>query len=274
MKVLPSDITFRELLDRGAQPIPVQEAEVACFLIHHSGGSAASFYPLIGHLPENWRSLAVELPGRGASMGRGHCHSTAEVVERLIPAVLAQGAERIAVFGHSLGALVAYELVRELERRGVAPVWLGVSGSPAPQLVAGRRLGRRDLWSRERLVAFLRDLGGTPEEMLAVPDVVDYMVSVLRGDLRVVDTYEHVDGPPLATPISVYSGDADPMAGTAQLAGWRERGRGAVDIRTWPGGHFYLFDHVESFTESLVADVRSAVRQAAGAAPEKKGAEL
>ncbi|MFF7476917.1 alpha/beta fold hydrolase [Streptomyces sp. NPDC008092] len=264
---------FREHPERGAYLKPTQEPETTCFLIHHSGGSAASFSPLLSRLPGNWRSLAVELPGRGASGERPACRSTAEMVERLAPAVLAQGAERIAVFGHSLGALVAYELVRELERRGEAPVWLGVSGSPAPQTVA-RRAERRDLWSRERLVAFLRELGGTPEEMFTIPDVVDYMVEVLRGDLHVVDTYDHTDGPLLRAPISVYSGAADPLAKAALLDGWRERTRGAVNTRTWPGGHFYLFEHVESFAECLVADVRSVLYDAPEAARDEKGDEL
>ncbi|MEU3619751.1 alpha/beta fold hydrolase [Streptomyces sp. NPDC006872] len=252
----------------------MREPEVTCFLIHHSGGSAASFSPLIPHLPVKWRSLAVDLPGRGGSAEPPADRSIAELVDRLAPAVLAQGTGRIAVFGHSLGALVAYELVRELERSEVGPVWLGVSGSPAPQLVAQRRLERRDLWSRERLLAFLRELGGTPEEMLAMPDVVDYMVEVLRSDLYAVDTYEHVDGPPLRTPISVYSGTADPLAGVELLGGWRERSRSAVNIRSWPGGHFYLFEQSKIFTENLVADVCSAMPGAPQAVREMKGVEL
>lgn len=264
---------FREFREQSAHPPPIQEKEVTCFFIHHSGGSAASFSPLFPHLPGNWRRLAVELPGRGASVEGTACRSTAELVDRLVPAVLDQRAERIAVFGHSLGALVAYELVRELERREVTSVWLGVSGSPDPRQVA-RRTERRDLWSRERLVAFLRELGGTPEEMLAIPDVVDYMVEVLRADLRVVDTYEHADGPSLRAPISVYAGAADQLADTALLEGWRETTRGAVRIQTWPGGHFYLFEHVESFAERLVADVRSALLRVPEAARDKKGAEL
>lgn len=271
---MPNRLTFRELRTGRAGSKIVREPEVTCFLIHHSGGSAASFSPLIPHLPETWRSLAVDLPGRGGSVAPTVGRSIVELADWLAPAVLARGTGRIAVFGHSLGALVAYELVRALERRDVTPVWLGVSGSPAPQLVAQRRLGRRDLWSREQLLAFLRGLGGTPEEMLDMPDVVDYVVEVLRGDLYAVDTYEHADGPPLRTPISVYSGTADPLASVELLRGWRERSRSAVNMRTWPGGHFYLFEHSESFTESLVADVYSAMPGAQQAAREMKGVDL
>ncbi|NUP44149.1 MAG: thioesterase [Streptomyces sp.] len=245
------------------------ETQLTCFLIHHSGGSATGYAPLAEHLPPTWRALAVELPGRGASVGESACGDMAELMAHVAPAVLDNAPDRYAVFGHSLGALVAYELVREAERRGVGPVWLGVSGSPAPHRIRDRLPERRDLWPRERLVAFLRELGGTPEEMLEIPDVVDYMVTVLRADLRIVDTYEHIEGPPLSTPVSVFSGDADPLAEHEFLNGWRERTLAPVSFHSWPGGHFYLFDHPESFCKSLVADVNSALSGTPAAAREE-----
>ncbi|MEU5022723.1 thioesterase II family protein [Streptomyces milbemycinicus] len=272
---MPSQVIIRDL---GSRPrrygnkehgYGEPETELTCFLIHHSGGSAAGYAPLAEHLPLTWRVLAVELPGRGASVGESACVDMAALMARVAPAVLDNAGDRYAVFGHSLGALVGYELVREAERRGTPPVWLGVSGSPAPHRIRDRLLERRDLWPRERLVAFLRELGGTPEEMLEIPDVVDYMVNVLRADLRIVDTYQHIDGPALSTPVSVFSGNADPLAAHELLGGWRERTLAPVSFHTWPGGHFYLFDHPESFCKSLVADVNSALSGTPTAAREE-----
>ncbi|MEV6002181.1 alpha/beta fold hydrolase [Streptomyces griseomycini] len=266
---MPDQVVIRDLGPRsGRYGNEEQETDLTCFVIHHSGGSAASYAPLAGHLPRTWRVIAVELPGRGAFAGGPACGDMAELVARLAPAVLDNAGDRYAVFGHSLGALVAYELAREAERRGAPPVWLGASGSAAPHRL--RLPERRDLWSRERLVTFLRELGGTPEEMLEIPDVVDYMVDVLRADLRIVDTYEHVDGPPLSIPISVFSGDADPLAAQELLGGWQERTLAPVRFHTWPGGHFYLFDHLESFCKTLVVDVNSAPVGAGAAVREEK----
>jgi surfactin synthase thioesterase subunit len=158
-----------------------------------------------------------------------------------------------------MGGLVAYELARELERSGIPPVWLGVSGIPAPRLMSHCFTERRDLWPQERLVTFMRGLGGTPEEMLESPDVVDYMVEVLRGDLAIVDTYTYADGPPLGMPLSVYAGEQDPLATHDMLEGWRAQSTARVAFHSWPGGHFYLYDRPERVARRMAMDIDTAL---------------
>ncbi|WP_433607240.1 thioesterase II family protein [Dactylosporangium sp. CA-139114] len=232
---------------------------VTCFLLHHAGGSAASFAEFPRHFPPAWRLRAVELPGRGSAIDRAPCIGTADAVAQLLPLILAEAeACRFAVFGHSLGALVAYELVRALERAGTPPAWLGVSAMPGPALVRRRFPQRRDRWPRERLVEFIRQVGGTPVEMLDDEATVDYIVKVLRQDLAVVDTYEFVPGNRLGVPLSVFWGDQDPLTERSMVEDWRHHCAAPVEYHCWPGGHFFLFDQVPRLAEAMTSGVRRA----------------
>lgn len=240
-------------LRRGASP---EAPELTVLFLHHAGGSAAGWAPFAEHLPSRWRLLGLDLPARVTAPARTACRSTAEAVERLLPAVAGELSVPYAVFGHSMGALVAYELVRALERRGSTPVWLGVSGMPAPRLVGGGE--RRDRWEPERLVQFMRELGGIPESAFRLPALVDRMVRTLRGDLAIVDGYRYTDGPPLRTAVSVFSGDADPVADAELVRPWAEQARSEVAFHTWPGGHFYLFDRIAEVCDRIVLDITRA----------------
>lgn len=231
-------------------------APFTLLLVHHAGGSAAAFAPLVRHLPADWRVLAVDLPGRLMAMGEGGCRSAAEAVDWLAPLTRRVVDGPYGVFGHSMGALIAYELARELSRQGTAPAWVGLSGAPAP----GHRpdSAQRHLWSRERLTEFMRDLGGTPEEVLALPDVVGPMVRALRSDLAVVDTYEEFPGPPLPAPLSLFTGEDDPVAGAERVAPWAGHTTAPTREHSWPGGHFYLFEHAAAVCDRIVGDVTAA----------------
>ncbi|MDH6125448.1 alpha/beta fold hydrolase [Kitasatospora sp. GP82] len=238
------------------------EPELTVLLLHHAGGAAGAYTPFVRHLPPNWRVLGLELPGRLMSPAEAACHSAEHAVEWLLPSVAAElaGEGEYAVFGHSMGALVAFELVRELERQGRPPVWLGISGSPAPSHLGLRHGSRRDLWPHERLVQFMRELGGTPENVLDHTELVETMVRTLRGDLAIVDTYRYTEGPRLGVPVSVYTGREDPVAPEEAVRPWSEQTGAGIGFRSWPGGHFYLYEQVESVARQLRQDILAARR--------------
>ncbi|MFD0526313.1 thioesterase II family protein [Kitasatospora arboriphila] len=148
--------------------------------------------------------MALELPGRVHTSKQRGCRSAAEVTELLLPVLESEVAGHYAVFGHSMGALVAFELVRVLERLGRAPLWLGLSGSPAPE-TGPPATEQRHTWPHERLVHFMRRLGGTPEGVWHHPVLAERMVRTMRWDLEVVDTYRHPGGHPLTTPVSLFA---------------------------------------------------------------------
>lgn len=220
-----------------------------------------AFRPLERLLPLDWCLEAVDLPGRGRAVGRTPCRTTAEAVAAIKPSLLTSVRGRYGVFGQSMGALIAYELVRELERSGRPPVWLAVSAMPAPQSVSALFPERRDRWPRARLLEFVRDLGGTPDEMLSDDGLADYLVGLLRADLSIVDTYTYLEDPPLTTALSVFWAEEDPLTPESLVAGWREHSTAPARFHRLPGGHFALFEEPDFFA-SLI---RSDVEQLAGA---------
>jgi surfactin synthase thioesterase subunit len=257
-------VTIRELhRDRLADERRLPP-EMTVALIHHAGGSAAAFLPFVRHLPRRWRLLGLELPARYPSVRQPACRTVDEAVGQMLGALWNEVPGPFAVFGHSMGALLAYELARALERRGRPPVWLGVSASAAPHLATG---DLRHRWPYGQLVQFMHRRGTGPDDLWQEPHILERMEHCLRNDLTIVDTYKHRAGPPLGTALSVYSGSADPVVSDADLKPWIGHARSDAAFHTWPGGHFYLFERVDEVCARMAADIRSAMVTAAAATP-------
>ena len=266
-------MSLRDLTQR-----PAADPALTLILLHHAGGSAGCFLPFVPHLPADWRLLAVDLPGRLFEPTAEACGSSDEAVEHLLAAVLPELTDGPhAVFGHSMGALLGFELVRALEDRGRGPRWLGVSGCPAPETVGTAQAGSR---SRSRSRARARDRGAgrsiRPADRLAdrladeftdgfagpLAGLVDEriharVVRTLQADLAIVDGYEYVPGPPVRAALSVFRGGADPLAPIGLTNLWAGHTDGPVAFHTWPGRHFYLFDRPAAVCARLVRTCRS-----------------
>jgi medium-chain acyl-[acyl-carrier-protein] hydrolase len=172
-------------------------------------------------------------------MGESAFSQIEPLVEALFVNVVAPMEPPYAFFGHSMGALVAFELARKMRREGLpAPAYLFVSAHRAPQLPNPDPT--KHLLPDDELVAHLRDLEGTPPEVLAHPELLDMVLPTLRADLTLLNTYDYVAEPPLTTPILALGGIGDKIVGRPQLAAWREVTAGAFAVQQFPGGHFYL----------------------------------
>ncbi|MFG2133557.1 thioesterase II family protein [Streptomyces sp. NPDC048751] len=227
-------------------------------VLHHAGGSAVPYRGLVKSLGSRFRTRVVELPGRGATMGAKPCWSAREAVAFCLDVIGSEGMEPAGVFGHSMGAVIAFELAAELERRGTPAEWLGLSASRPPGRPHPSRV-RRDLWDDARLVAFLRELGGTPTELLEDPGTVAYMLGVLRPDLAIVDTYTPSVDAPLGTYTEVFHGADDPVLEGVEDHHWQACFRNEVRRHTWPDGHFYLFGREDELAAAICASFDRAV---------------
>jgi medium-chain acyl-[acyl-carrier-protein] hydrolase len=155
---------------------------------------------------------------------------------------LEPAAERpFALFGHSMGALIGFELIRHLRRRGrPAPVHFFVSACRAPQLP--RPGSPIHALPDEAFFAALRRLQGTPERVLQDRELMQLVLPALRADFALVETYAYAPGARLDCPISAFGGEADGTVGVADVAGWADQAGCDFALRMLPGGHFFLHD--------------------------------
>jgi surfactin synthase thioesterase subunit/acyl-CoA synthetase (AMP-forming)/AMP-acid ligase II len=240
---------------------PAAALRLYCFPF--AGGDAAYYRPWAEQLPETVEVRAVQLPGRLSRREEPPLDSFHDLIDALAMALGPELGERpSAFFGHSFGALLAFEAAREIRRRqGVEPGLLMVSGALPPDETAtgpARTLLRAsdsddDLWKA------VRSLGGVPDAV-AVPELRELFLPQLRADLRAIAGYRYRPQLLLGCHISVLGGRSDALVPEPALRGWGRHGA-SVSVRTFPGGHFYLDDR----REVLLAVAGEAVRRLVGA---------
>ncbi len=230
--------------ERRAQP----RVRLLCFA--HAGGSAAAYRLWPQHLPGDVEVVAVALPGRGGRWQEKPIADVSQLVEALLPQLDGLLDRPLAVFGHSMGALLARETAAALQRRGVPLQHVFVSGRRPPgvpdPLPALRHLGDADF-----VAEIDRRYGGIPAELRHDADVMALLLPSLRADIHAVETYASAGTEPLACPLTVYGGLDDPHAPASQMDGWRAEAIGVPRVRMFPGGHFYL----EAQRRELLADL-------------------
>ncbi|MEU4654832.1 alpha/beta fold hydrolase [Streptomyces sp. NPDC023723] len=219
----------------------------------HSGGSADSYEPLAARLADLASTAGVRYLGR-AERGREplftDVHDLAHRAAEAIAAVRGDGP--LLLFGHSLGAAVAYEAARRLpdQRRIV----LVASGHPAPSRLELPDLALRDDGTHdedERLTAFIRSLGGSDTVLLDHPLLRRMFLPVLRGDLRAHSRYRPGAGSAVDCRVVALMGEADPLTDLARVRAWQRHTRSPLRVHTLPGGHFFTHTHTAEVAEIL-----------------------
>ncbi|MEU5431273.1 alpha/beta fold hydrolase [Streptomyces olivoreticuli] len=231
-----------------------------------AGGSASYYFGLSRLLSPGVEVLAVQYPGR-QDRHREPCLESVAGLAHGVVAQLPSDGKPFALFGHSLGAIVAFEVARRLQ--GPAgpgrPVHLFASGGIARPY---RPEGSAEVLGDGDILAHLRALGGTDERFFASEELQDLILPALRADYRAVAAYEPPGPERLGCPITALIGDADERTSPEEAAAWQERAGGAFDLHVLPGGHFYLDDCQEQVA-GIVADALGADRPAA--APARTG---
>lgn len=177
------------------------------------------------------------------------------LVDALVEALLPLLDRPFALFGHSLGSLVSFELARSLEAKHKArPVRLIVSAGPAPQIPhRGRPIHRLP---DEEFSVELRRLSGTPEDLLNHKELMDIVLPSLRADFALYEDYQYSWGPPLNCPISTYGGLSDHRVRHCDLEAWRDQTLASFSIRMFPGDHFYLKTTETLLLQALSRELR------------------
>ncbi|MFD4631068.1 thioesterase II family protein [Streptomyces sp. NPDC058284] len=229
-------------MDRWLLGDRLPEARARLIAFPHAGGAAGAYRQWSLWAGPDMELHAVQYPGR-AGRFREPAHTRCEPLAHDIAARLQAFTDLpLILFGHSMGALVAFEVAVELERTyGIRPAHLIVSGAPAPS-VPSRTTGMRSDVSDDALVAAMRDLGGSKEEVLADPELLPLILSVMRADLAIGESYRPRARTRIGAPVTVMSGVDDAFATAGAVQEWREYTTGEFRHLSFPGAHFYLHD--------------------------------
>jgi surfactin synthase thioesterase subunit len=213
---------------------------LVCF--PHAGGGAAAFHPLARLMPPDIEVLAIVPPGREARLREPPLRSIVAMAEGAVSAISAQPALPSAFFGHSMGATVAFEAARMLQRRCLPlPSRLFLSGRRAPcRTTTEDPLSQLD--DATLIAEISRRYEGIPSAVIADADLLRMFLPTLRADMCAVEGYVDVPQPALKVPLTLMGGLTDPQCTDAAWDGWHRLVAGPVDEVRLPGGHFYMVE--------------------------------
>ncbi|WBB81022.1 alpha/beta fold hydrolase [Micromonospora sp. WMMD882] len=217
----------------------------------HAGGAASYYFPFSRSLAPRVEVLAVQYPGRQDRLDEPPLDRISRLVDGVEAALgAAPSATPLAFFGHSMGAVIAYETALRLQDRGFTLDHVFVSGRRAPSCYRTESVHQRD---DEGIIEEIALLGGTNVAALRDPDLLAMAMPALRADYQAIETYRHVPGHRLRCPVTVLVGDADPRTTTEETKAWAGHVAGPLDVRVFPGDHFYLNQQAAAVT-ALVAE--------------------
>ncbi|GII66527.1 oleoyl-ACP hydrolase [Sphaerisporangium krabiense] len=218
---------------------PENGPTLVCF--PHAGGSASYYVPLSNALRSGVQVLAIQYPGRQDRHHEPPLSTVDELADQAFAALGPLLDRPVALFGNSMGALVAFEVADRMKRTlGAAPVTLFASSRRAPSAYREESVHLRD---DEGLIEDLKRLSGTDVRILNDPELLGMILPPMRNDYKAVETYRCRPGARLDCPVVVMIGDEDPTVDADEAKAWSHHTTGPFDLHTFSGGHFYLAQH-------------------------------
>lgn len=217
---------------------PNGEASLRLFCFPHAGGGAGAYRTWVAALAPEIEVLPVQLPGRETRFLERPYETIEALLDGLMVALRPLLNKPFAFLGHSLGALVAFELARRLRSEGLVPEQLFVSGYGAPHLPV--KLPPMHHLDDSQFAAALQELDTVPTAVLENEELLGLLLPMLRADFAVYERYKFQAGPPLDCPIVMLGGESDPLVSPEMLAAWTEHSVALGQMHLFPGDHFYL----------------------------------
>ncbi len=238
-------------------PKPNPQAKLRLFCLPYSGSGAFGFRNWPENLPAHIEVCAIQLPGRENRLRERPFTRLQPLIEAIMEEIPPYLDKRFALFGHSLGALIAFEMARKLYRYDLIPECVIVSGRGAPQCPT--RETPIHALSDDQFIQRLREFNGTPEAVLRNEELMCLLLPVLKADFAINETYIHTEDLLLSCPISAYRGAQDPNTPFDDVVAWREQTSGNFTLRTLPGDHFFIHQAADLFWRMLNYDLSQAL---------------
>lgn len=224
------------------------------FCFPYSGGGASIFRLWPEGLPEEIEVCAIQLAGHETRLREPLFDHLTPLVQALTQAISPYLDKPFAFFGHSLGALVCFELTRQLRRQNLStPMRMFISARRAPQ-IPEPGLPTHQL-PEAKFVNKLRSLSGTPEGVLRDPELMQLFLPILRADFAIIETFVYHAEEKLACPISAFGGWQDNETSHVEIAAWREQTSGPFELHMFPGDHFFLHSARAQILQYIAQDL-------------------
>lgn len=249
------------------RPRPVARARYRLFCFPYAGVGPSAYRPWLDALPGDLEARLVQLPGREGRWREAPLTRIDEIAPAVAAALRPELDLPFAFYGHSLGALVAFEVARRLRALGApAPAHLFVAAHRGPHL-PNPHPEMRHLADDAFVTELRRRYDGIPQAVLDNPELLELMLPSLRADFHAYETYTYADAAPLACPISAFGGEQDGYVRPAEIAGWRDQTTARFRMRILPANHFF----VQSERDRVIGAIAEDLLQPADHAPTVAG---
>ena len=258
------DVLLHRLRDRSAVPSapgewivrnrPDDEATFRLFCFPYAGGGAAAFRTWVDVLPREVEVCAVRFPGRESRIGEPAHRQMGALIDGLGPSIEPMLDRPFAFYGHSMGALVAFELSRWLRGAcGASPSRLFLAAFRAPHLPSPHI---KIYHLPDEVLKVVLRTDGTPQRILDNDELMKAMLPTLRADFELCDTYRYVPDTPLECPLTIFGGMDDERVNPSDLDGWAIQTRSTCRFILLPGGHFFLHSAQGLLIDSISHDLQ------------------
>lgn len=221
---------------------PARDAASRLVCLPHAGGSAPFFLPVATALSPGVDVVAIQYPGRQDRRAEPPISDMTVLADRIHAILRRQPELPVTLFGHSLGALIAFEVTRRLEAEGQGPVRLFASGRRAPSTHRDENVHRL---TDAGILAEVRKMNGTASSVLGDDEMMRAVLPALRADYHAAETYSCAPDVTVSCPISALTGDGDPKTTVEEASQWARHTSGSFDMQVFPGGHFFITSHAD-----------------------------
>jgi len=225
--------------------------KVTLIALPFAGGNSYSFQQLQPHLADNINFVPVELPGRGVRISEDLITDINVLVNDIfetVKAIIIEEKEYV-ILGHSMGALLGYLLLDKIEKSNLPlPLHFFASGANAPAFEREEEMIYK--MPKINFIDKLRELGGSPKEVLENETIMEFFTPILRADFEVVETYQHQQSKPLNVPTSVLIGTEDKITLTSANQ-WQNEFNPTIKVYEFSGKHFFIFDHLQQICKLI-----------------------